>query len=220
MQIIKLTAIITAMIIATMGIESQTVQATSEDPFRIRVTLDGVDSLTGELDVTVRAGDGTTTTKIVDPFKEGYAGKVTIDDFVLPEDSTDYNEEYRVCVSTIDYNNEYECVTGHCGDVKVNRVFIDVPSGIGRAGDDTEYDEYGNVVTDDGEFQPTTYQGKNSETTNTNREQDTGVTVTFGDDSDNNNVNIDQRTTWGDVIERTLPKVANYAKNTTRDFLN
>jgi hypothetical protein len=221
MQIIKSTAIIAAMIIAAMGIESQTVQATSDDEFKIRVTLKGVDSLTGELDVTVRAGDGTTTTQIVDPFREGNAGTVTIDDFELSEDSTDIGELYRVCVSAIDYNNESECVQGHRGDGKVNRVYIEVPSGIGRAGDTTYYDENGNVVEDDGEFVPSTYQGDDSNAVDNN--QGTGVSVSIGDDSYNNNITVDQRTTFGDVLKELIPvakKVGSAAKNTAVEILN
>ena len=182
-----------------------------------------MDSLTGQLDITVREGDGETHTNIVDPFKEGYAGHYTVDDFVLPDDTTDIGENIRVCVSAISYNNEANCVEKERTEASVQKIEVYSPSGIGRAGDinkdTTYYEEDGNVVQE-GDYVPSVYQGDDSESTNTNKDQGSGVTVAFGDDSDNNNLNIDQRSTFADVIKDLVPKVGSAVKNTAREILN
>ena len=56
----------------------------------------------------------------------------------------------------------------------------------------TYYDENGNVVEDDGEFVPSTYQGDDSNAVDNN--QGTAVSVSIGDNSDNNHITLDQRT--------------------------
>jgi hypothetical protein len=57
MQIIKTTMIAILVVIALVGVQ-QTVQATS-DVFKVRVTLEGIDSLTGKLKITVTGADVT-----------------------------------------------------------------------------------------------------------------------------------------------------------------
>jgi hypothetical protein len=49
------------------------------------------------------------------------------------------------------------------------------------------------------------------------------VSVSIGDNSDNNHVTVDQRTTFGDVLKELIPvakKVGSAAKNTAVEILN
>jgi hypothetical protein len=158
------------------------------------------------------------------PFADGRAGNVPIKLFKLPASSVRQGESFSLCVHSLDYDNADECITGeNTPNKKIEEVSIKVPSGIGRAGDTTYYDENGNVLTDDGEFRPSVYQGDDSESTNTNKEQASGVTVDIGDDSDNNNITVDQRTTFGDVLKELIPvakKAGSAVKNTAVEILN
>jgi hypothetical protein len=223
MQIMKIATIIaTLTVIASIGIQ-QTAFATS-DNFKVIVTLDGVDSLTGRLKVEVTMSDGTGATRTVDPFSDGYTGVVKLDPFVFDADSTKETETFDVCVISLDYNVDDACERGeHAVNKDVSRITVNVPSGIGREndkrGDITYYDENGNPVEDDGEFVPSVSQGDDS----TVKEQGPGVDVSFGDDSDHNTVNIDQRSTFADVIRDLVPiakKGAHMAKDTAVQLLN
>ncbi len=217
MQIIKLTAIIAAMIIAAMGIESQTVQATSDDVFKVRITLEGVDSQTGQLKIILYGNDGIQQTQIVDPFADGRAGNVPTKVFKLPASSVRQGESFSLCVHSLDYDNADECITGeNTPNKKIEEVSIKVPSGIGRAGDTTYYDE-----EPDNEDVTEVSQGADSNAVDNN--QGTGVTVSIGDDSDNNNITVDQRTTFGDVVRELLPiakKAGSAVKNTAVEIFN
>ena len=44
--------------------------------------------------------------------------------------------------------------------------------------------------------------------------------VSFGDNSDHNTVNIDQRSTFADVIRDLVPKAGSAIKNTAQQILN
>jgi len=222
MQIIKLTAIIATMIIAAMGIESQTVQATSDDIFKVRITLEGVDSLTGRLKVEVTGADGTGVTRTVDPFKEGRTGNIQLADFVLPASSTRLTEIFDVCVYALDYNAVSNCERGENTAKKApEEITVEVPSGIGRVGDNSQYDDTTYYDEEpDNEDVTEVSQGADSNAVDNN--QGTGVTVSIGDDSDNNNITVDQRTTFGDVVRELLPiakKASSAVKNTAVEIL-
>ena len=222
MQIIKPIAIVIAVTVALMMIGQQTVQATS-DTFRVRVTLEGVDSLTGRLKVEVTGADGTGVTRTVDPFKEGRTGNVQLADFVLPASSTRVTEIFDVCVYALDYNAVSNCERGENTAKKApEEITVEVPSGIGRVGDNSRYDDTTYYDEEpDNEDVTAVSQGADSNAVDNN--QGTGVTVSIGDDSDNNNITVDQRTTFGDVVRELLPiakKAGSAVKNTTVEILN
>jgi hypothetical protein len=203
MQIIKTTTIIAILaVIASVGVQQQTASATS-DAFKVIVTLDGVDSLTGRLKVEVTMEDGTGQTRTVDPFRDGYAGVVKLEPFVFKADSTPVHGTFDVCVISLDYDVDDSCTRGENSPAKApEQIRVEVPSGIGRPNDDVSVTQ-STYYDDDDEYVPTVSQGDDSE--NTQKDQDNGVNVSFGDDNDNNRVNIDQRTTFADVIRDLVP---------------
>jgi hypothetical protein len=222
MQVIKPIAIVIAVTVALMMIGQQTVQATS-DTFRVRLTLEGVDSLTGRLKVEVTGADGTGVTRTVDPFKEGRTGNVQLADFVLPASSTRVTEIFDVCVYALDYNAVSNCERGENTAKKApEEITLEVPSGIGRVGDNSQYDDTTYYDEEpDNEDVTEVSQGADSNAVDNN--QGTGVTVSIGDDSDNNNITVDQRTTFGDVVRELLPiakKASSAVKNTAVEILN
>jgi hypothetical protein len=104
-------------------------------------------------------------------------------------------------------------------------VYIEAPSGIDRVPEGstvyspTYYDNDGTVVPSVTEVK----QGDDSENTETNKDQDADVDVKFGDNSDHNTVNIDQRSTFADVIRDLVPIAkdgAHMAKDTAAQLLN
>jgi hypothetical protein len=222
MQVIKPIAIVIAVTVALMMIGQQTVQATS-DTFRVRVTLEGVDSLTGRLKVEVTGADGTGVTRTVDSFKEGRTGNVQLADFVLPASSTRVTEIFDVCVYALDYNVVSNCERDENTVKKApEEITVEVPSGIGRVGDNSQYDDTTYYDEEpDNEDVTEVSQGADSNAVDNN--QGTGVTVSIGDDSDNNNITVDQRTTFGDVVRELLPiakKAGSAVKNTAVEILN
>jgi hypothetical protein len=222
MHVIKTIAIVIAVTVALMMIGQQTVQATS-DTFRVQVTLEGVDSLTGRLKVEVTGADGTGVTRTVDPFKEGRTGNVQLADFVLPASSTRVTEIFDVCVYALDYNAVSNCERGENTAKKApEEITVEVPSGIGRVGDNSQYDDTTYYDEEpDNEDVTEVSQGADSNAVDNN--QGTGVTVSIGDDSDNNNITVDQRTTFGDVVRELLPiakKAGSAVKNTAVEILN
>jgi hypothetical protein len=222
MHVIKPIAIVIAVTVALMMIGQQTVQATS-DTFRVRLTLEGVDSLTGRLKVEVTGADGTGVTRTVDPFKEGRTGNVQLADFVLPASSTRVTEIFDVCVYALDYNVVSNCERDENTAKKApEEITVEVPSGIGRVGDNSQYDDTTYYDEEpDNEDVTEVSQGADSNAVDNN--QGTGVTVSIGDDSDNNNITVDQRTTFGDVVRELLPiakKASSAVKNTAVEILN
>jgi hypothetical protein len=84
MQIIKTTMIAVLAVIAMIGLLNQTASATSDDEeekplFKVTVVLTGVDSQTGPLRIQLNYDDDSQSEMLVDPFKEGKAGTVTLD---------------------------------------------------------------------------------------------------------------------------------------------
>jgi hypothetical protein len=215
-------SIVIAVTVALMMIGQQTVQATS-DTFRVRVILEGIDSLTGRLKVEVTGADGTGVTRTVDPFKEGRTGNVQLADFVLPASSTRVTEVFDVCVYALDYNAVSNCEMDENTAKKApEEITVEVPSGIGRVGDNSQYGDITYYDEEpDNEDVTEVSQGADSNAVDNN--QGTGVTVSMGDDSDNNNITVDQRTTFGDVVRELLPiakKAGSAVKNTAVEILN
>jgi hypothetical protein len=228
MQIIKTTMIAILAVFALMGVQQQTAFASS-DVFKVKVILDGVDSQTGPLDVEVTGADDTTVSKSVDPFKDGHAGVVDIGTFVLPAKSTEEGEFFEVCVFSQEDEDVYVCKNGvNTEKNAAETIRIETPTGIDKSISGRVYHPEPTYYNGDGHIIPVqdndvTNQGDDSVNTETTKEQDSGVTVTFGDDSDNNNVEIDQRTTFADVIKDVLPyatKAGSIAKNTAVEILN
>lgn len=208
MQIIKTTMILAFLaVIASIGVQ-QTAKATS-DVFKVKVLLTDVDSATGELDVQVTGEDDTTITKTVNPFEEGRADNVQLEDFVFPASSTREGESFEVCVYSNEDDDIYTCKNGMNTSHKGPEViYIQVPSGIGRTAEDTYYDNDGDIIKD---------------SANTEKNQASGIDVSFGDNSHHNTVNIDQRSTFADVIRDLVPiakEGAHMAKDTAVQLLN
>ena len=227
MQIIKTTMIIAILVvIALVGVQQHTAFASS-NVFKVKVILDGVDSQTGPLDVEVTGADDTTVSKSVDPFKDGHAGVVDIGTFVLPAKSTEEGEFFEVCVFS--QEDVYVCKNGVNTEKNApETIRIETPTGIDKSISGRVYHPEPTYYNDDGQIIPVqdndiTNQGDDSVNTETTKDQGSGVGVSFGDNSDHNTVNIDQRSTFADVIRDLVPiakEGAHMAKDTAVQLLN
>ena len=217
-------------VIASIGIQ-QTAFATSDNDdddddstpvFKVRVVLTGVDSQTGPLVVQVTTNDDGSMEDRVDPFKNGEAGTVDLGVFNV-KSFIDINDSFEVCAFSVDHDGLYECKTAINTRANPDVVYIQAPSGIDRVPEGstvyhpqtTYYDDDGNVIpVQDNDVR----QGDDSE--NTQKDQGSGIGVSFGEDSDHNTVNIDQRTTFADVVKELVPQAGRAIKNTAVQLLN
>ena len=113
-------------------------------------------------------------------------------------------------------NNVYTGTNGVNTEKKgPEEITVFTPTGIAKPLDDTVYhpsvynqatyyDDHGNIIK----------QGDDSTNEETTKDQGSGASVAFGDDSDHNTVNIDQRSTFADVILDLVPKAGSAIKNT------
>jgi hypothetical protein len=127
-----------------------------------------------------------------------------------------------------DYVKLYTCQTFVNTKKNPDVVWIEAPSGIGRVPEGstvyspsvfTEDDDDDNIIPVSNEVN----QGEDSTYTEKNKDQDAGVNVSFGDNSDHNTVNIDQRSTFADVIRDLVPiakEGTDVAKETAVQLLN
>ena len=183
------------------------------------------ESQTGPLVVSVKGADETQVSKDVDPFRDGYAGTVDVGTFILDADSTAVGEHFVVCVFSDEDEDIYTCTNGINHEKKApEKIIVESPTGIGNSINGKVYAP--TYYDDDGEIIPVqdndVEQGDDSEVTSTDesRDQDTGINVNIGDNSDNNEVTIDQRSTLADTINYLVPKAGNAIKNTAREILN
>src|SRR5919112_1073433 len=209
-------------VIAMIGLQ-QTALATSDDDYvsektTVKVTLEGINSQTGKVEVEVSPQDGDSKIRTIDPFQEGFAGNVPLAPFKFDTSELDNNENVNVCVYLLDHNNIYTCNNDY---VENNRatVSVQIPGEYQQPSINdkiTYYDEDGNVI-------PNSYVKQGDDSTNTDKDQGSGIGVSFGDNSDHNTVNIDQRTTFADVIRDLVPiakEGAHMAKDTAAQLLN
>jgi hypothetical protein len=114
-------------------------------------------------------------------------------------------------VYALNYDDKVDCEEGTNGPKKAPEVIdVEVPSGT------TYYDEDGNVI-------PNSYLKQGDDSTNTEKDQDAGLNISFGDNSDNNKVTIDQRSTFADVMKDLIPlaeKGGHALKDTAAEILN
>ena len=113
-------------------------------------------------------------------------------------------------------SNVHTCTNGVNTEKKgPEEITVFTPTGIAKPLDDTVYhpsvynqatyyDDDGNIIK----------QGDDSTNEETTKDQGSGVSVAFGDDSDHNTVNIDQRSTFADVILDLVPKAGSAINNT------
>jgi hypothetical protein len=217
MQIIKTTMIIAIIAVGAMIGFQQTASATSddEDTTTVKVTLDCINSVTGKVEIEVSPQNGDSKIRTIDPFSEGFAGNVSLSPFEFDTSELDNNENVNVCVYLLDHNNIYTCNNDYVED-NMAKVSLQIPGEYQQptANDDiTYYDEDGNVI-------PNSYVKQGDDSINTDKDQGSGIGVSFGDNSDHNTVNIDQRSTFADTLNYLLPKAGNAIKNTARELLN
>jgi hypothetical protein len=225
MLIIKTIMIAILAVIAVIAVQ-QTASATDdsdddhvddEGTTTVRVTLDGIDSLTGRVQVQVSPQDGDSKMTI-DPFQEGFAGNVPLTPFKFSTEELDNNENVNVCVYLLDHNNIYTCNNDYVEDNRA-AVSVQIPNEYQQPSINdkiTYYDEDGNVI-------PNSYVKQGDDSTNTDKDQGSGIGVSFGDNSDHNTVNIDQRSTFADVIRYLVPIAkdgAHMAKYTAAQLLD
>ena len=70
---------------------------------------------------------------------------------------------------------------------------------------------------------PNSYVKQGDDSTNTDKDQSSDIGVSFGDNSDHNTVNIDQRSPFADVIRDLVPiakEGSHMAKDTAAQLLN
>ena len=219
MKITKTVNVIVILAVIAVITSVQAAQASNDsEKTTVKITLKGIDSITGNLQVEVIPQEGDSKTRTINPFQEGYAGNVQIRPFKFSTDELDNNQNVQVCVYSLDHGNVFTCDNEYVEDntAKLSLVIPGVPQE--RYNEPTYYDEDGNVI-------PSSYvkQGDDSTTNQKNKDQDSGVNVSFGDNSDNNKATIDQRSTFADVIRDIVPiakEGAHMAKDTTAQLLN
>jgi hypothetical protein len=203
MQIIKTTMIIAILAVGAMIGFQQTASATSddEDTTTVKVTLDCINSVTGKVEIEVSPQNGDSKIRTIDPFSEGFAGNVSLSPFEFDTSELDNNENVNVCVYLLDHNNIYTCNNDYVED-NMAKVSLQIPGEYQQPtslnDQITYYDEDGNVI-------PNSYVKQGDDSINTDKEQGSGIGVSFGDNSDHNTVNIDQRSTFADVIRDLVP---------------
>jgi hypothetical protein len=175
--------------------------------------------VTGKVEIEVSPQNGDSKIRTIDPFSEGFAGNVPLSPFEFDTSELDNNENVNVCVYILDHNNIYTCNNDYVED-NMAKVSLQIPGKYQQPtslnDQITYYDEDGNVI-------PNSYVKQGDDSTNTEKDQDAGLNVSFGDNSDNNKVTIDQRSTFADVMKDLIPlaEKGGYAlKDTAAEILN
>jgi hypothetical protein len=127
---------LTILIITTGTVSIVNQEAFAQaNKFKVDVILTGVDSQTGRLYVSVLlSGSEVEQTRIVDPYKDGRAATVNLEDFVFDAADIEEGELIDVCVESLDFPQlERNCEIGE--DTPANKpetIRVEVPSGIGK----------------------------------------------------------------------------------------
>ena len=224
MLIIKTTMIAILAVVAVIGLQ-HTASATRDDyvseTTSVKVTLKRVDSTTGNLQVQVIPQNDDSKTRNVNPFNDGFAGNVKLSPFEFSDEQLANGDNVQVCVFELDHDNVYVC-DNEIVQNNVAKISLVLPGVIQSSYNvPTYYDEDGNVISTTTEDSNNVKQGDDS--TNTESSKDAGVSVSFGDNNDYNTVNIDQRSTFADVIRDLVPiakEGAHMAKDTAAQLLN
>ena len=165
MQIIKSTMIAMLAVIAVIGVQ-QTASATSddEDTTTVKVTLDGINSVSGKVEIEVSPQNGDSKIRTIDPFSEGFAGNVPLSPLEFDTSELDNNENVNVCGYLLDHNNIYTCNNDYVED-NMAKVSLQIPGEYQQPSINdkiTYYDEDGNVISN-------SYVKQGDDSTNTER---------------------------------------------------
>ena len=160
--------------------------------------------------------DGDNKMRTVNLFDEGYAGNVEIRDFIFNTDELDNGDNVNVCVYALDNGNVFTCdneVVKH----NIAKISLQIPGVPEQSSNGpTQYE-------DEDEDERESYVQQGDDSINTDKDQGSGIGVSFGDNSDHNTVNVDQRSTFADVIRDIVPiakEGAHVAKDTAAQLLN
>lgn len=124
--------VLAAILLSSMIL--QPLEGQTSEEFKINVVITGVDSLTGALLIEVQAANGEVQNRVVDPFRDGRAGTVDLEDFVFNAEDNRQDELFNVCIESIDFPELKNCEVGeNTAAKKPETVIIEAPSGIGRS---------------------------------------------------------------------------------------